>query len=102
MPHDLELETIIHALNMWRHYLLDKMFVLMRDHNGMRYLFDQPNLNARKYRWLAMLSEFDFKIRYIKGKEKRLANSLSRRVQLNHVAIVISYGTNLQDRILHA
>ena len=40
VTHDLELETIIHALNMWRHYLLDKRFILMSDHNGLRYLFD--------------------------------------------------------------
>ena len=35
MTHDLELETIIHALNMWRHYLLGRMFIMMSDHNGL-------------------------------------------------------------------
>ena len=45
--HDLELPVIIHALKMWRHYLLSKMFALMSDNNNLRYLFDQPNLNAR-------------------------------------------------------
>lgn len=64
---DLELTTIIHALNMWRHYLLGRRFVLMSDHSRLRYLFNQPNLNSRKARWLAMLSEFDFEIIYIKG-----------------------------------
>jgi len=47
VTHDLELTTIIHALKMWRHYLLGRRFVLMSDHSGLRYLFDQPNLNAR-------------------------------------------------------
>ena len=36
VTHDLELETIIHALNMWRHYLLGRRFVLLSDHNGLR------------------------------------------------------------------
>ena len=67
--HDLELATIIHAMKMRRHYLLAKWFVLMSNHSGLRYLFDQPNLNAMQARWLANLSEFEFKIRYIKGKE---------------------------------
>jgi len=47
---DLELETIIHALKMWRNCLLSRRFILMSDHGGLRYLFDQPNLNARKAR----------------------------------------------------
>ena len=46
--HDLELAVIIHVLKMWRHYLLGRRFTLMSDHSGLRYLFDQSNLNARK------------------------------------------------------
>ena len=57
----------------------------MSDHNGLRYLFDQPNLNARKARWLATLSEFDFEIRYIKGKENRVADALSKRAQVEFI-----------------
>ena len=80
MTHDLELEAIIHALKMWRYYLLGKRFVLMSDHIGLRYLFDQPNLNTRQARWLATINDFDFDIRYIKGKENKVADALNRRV----------------------
>ena len=66
--HDLELAAIIHALKMWRHYLLGRRFVVVSDHSGLKYFFDQLNLNARQARWLAMTSEFDFEIKYIKGK----------------------------------
>jgi hypothetical protein len=45
--HDLELATIIHALRKWRNYLMGRRFELRTDHNGMKYLFDQPTLNAR-------------------------------------------------------
>jgi hypothetical protein len=45
--HDLELEAIVHALRKWRHYLMGKIFELRIDHNGLKYLFDQPTLNAR-------------------------------------------------------
>jgi hypothetical protein len=37
--HDLELETIVHALKMWMHYLMGKMFELRIDHSGLKYLF---------------------------------------------------------------
>ena len=80
VTHDLELAAIIHALNMWRHYLLVRRFVFMSDHGGLRYIFDLLNLNAMQDRWLAMISEFDFEIRYIKGKENRVVDDLSGRV----------------------
>jgi len=35
---------------------------------------------------LATLHEFDFEIRYIKGKENRVVDALSRRVWVNHIA----------------
>jgi hypothetical protein len=50
--HDLELAAIVHALRKWRHYLMGKRFELRTDHNGLKYLFDQPNLNARQNIWL--------------------------------------------------
>lgn len=78
--HDIELASIIHALMMWRHYLLRRMFVLMSDHIGLRYLFDQLNLNTWQARWLATINEFDFEIKYIKGKENMVAYALSRWV----------------------
>jgi hypothetical protein len=40
----------------------------MIDHSGLKYLFDQPKLNARQARWMEILSEFDFNIKHIKGK----------------------------------
>ena len=34
-PHDLELADIVHALQMWRHYLIGKHFELRFDHHGL-------------------------------------------------------------------
>jgi hypothetical protein len=68
VTHDLELVAIIHPLKMWRHYFLGRIFFLMTDHSGLRYLFDQPKLNARQARCMALLCEFDFEIKHIKGK----------------------------------
>ena len=41
---DLEFATIVHALNMWRHYLMGRRFELIMDHCGLKYLFDQPTV----------------------------------------------------------
>ena len=46
--HDLELEAIIHALKMWRNYLMGRTLLLNIDNMSLKYLFDQPNLNVRQ------------------------------------------------------
>jgi hypothetical protein len=43
----LEIVSIVHALNMWRHYLMGKKYELRTDHGGIKYLFEQPTLNAK-------------------------------------------------------
>ena len=51
--HDLELAAISHALNMWRHYLMGRKFLLKTNNMSMKYLFEQPDMNTRQARWLA-------------------------------------------------
>ena len=31
----------------------------MTDNKGLKYMLDEPNLNARQARWLVFLSEYD-------------------------------------------
>ena len=59
---------------------MGRIFELRTDHCDMKYLFDQPTLNARKVRWLEFLCEFDFEIKHIKGKENKVVDALSRKV----------------------
>jgi hypothetical protein len=100
--HDLELAAIVHALKKWRHYLLGRKFILMTDHCGLRHLFDQPKFNARQARWMALLSEFDFKIKHIKGKENKVADSLSRSMKTIRLAVVSTWETNVGERVKNA
>jgi hypothetical protein len=65
---------------MWRHYIMVRKFLLLTDNSGVKYLFSQPNVNARQARWIAFLSKFDFGVRHIKGKENKVAYALIRRV----------------------
>lgn len=86
---------------MQRHYILGERFALVRDHSGLRYLFNQPNLNASQARCLDTLSEFDFETRCIKGKENQVVDCFNKRVNANHISTVSCYGKNLRDNILH-
>ena len=44
VTHDLELVAIVHALKMWRHYLMGRKFELRIEHCGLKCLFDHPML----------------------------------------------------------
>jgi hypothetical protein len=96
--HDLELASIVHSLKKWRHYLMGKRFELRTDHNGLKYLFDYPSLNAMHRRWLEFLCEYDFDIKHIKGKEKKLVDALSRRVHELHDTNINMHQNDLKGR----
>jgi hypothetical protein len=100
--HDLELAAIVNALRKWRHYLMGKRFELRTDHNGLKFLFDQPNLNARQSRWLEFLSEYDFDIKHIKGKENKVVDALSRKVHELHSTTISMYQTDVKRKNLEA
>ena len=43
--HDLELAAVVFALKMWRHYLYGVSFKIYTDHQSLKYIFTQKNLN---------------------------------------------------------
>jgi hypothetical protein len=78
---------------------MGRIFLLMTYHYGLRNLFDQPKLNARQARWMALLSEFDFEIKHIKGKENRVADALSRSVKMIHLETMSTYKMDVRERV---
>ena len=79
---------------------MGRIFERRTDHCGLKYLFDQPTLNARQARWLQFLCEFDFEIKHIKGKENKVADALSRKVQEMHVASLSICQSDLRQQIV--
>jgi hypothetical protein len=99
VTHDLKLASIVHALRKWRHYLMENRSELRTDQNGLKYLFDHPNLNARQSRWLEFLSEYDFDIKHIEGKENKVVDALNKRVHELHATTISMYQSDLKDKI---
>ena len=80
---------------------MGRRFKLRTDHCGMKYLFDNPTINDRKARWLEFLCEFDFEIENIKGKENKVADALSRKMQEMHVASLSIFQLKLRQQIVN-
>lgn len=52
----------------------------MTNHHSLINYFKQPTLNAKKAHWADFLSEFNFEIKCLKGKENQVADALSQKV----------------------
>ena len=49
--YDQELAAMVHALKIWRHYLLGHRCQIYTDHKSLKYVFTQNDLNLRQRRW---------------------------------------------------
>ena len=77
--HDLELAAVIHALRIWRHYLYGAQFEIFTDHQSLKYIFSQKELNLRQRRWVEFMKDYDFSLNYHPGKANIVADALSRK-----------------------
>ena len=80
--YDLEFYAIVQTLKHWRHYLVHKEFILLTDHEALKYINGQYKLGRRHAKWVAYLQEFTFSLRHLSGSLNRVADALSRRSSL--------------------
>jgi hypothetical protein len=62
--HDLELAAVVHALKIWRHYMIGNRCRIFTDHKSLKYIFTQKDLNLRQRRWLELIKDYDLDIQY--------------------------------------
>jgi hypothetical protein len=69
----------IWSMEKFRYYLAGKRFVLDTDHKSLEYIQKKAEFGTgRINRWLFRLSQFDFEVRYVQGKDVICADALSR------------------------
>ncbi|GJW15117.1 putative reverse transcriptase domain-containing protein [Tanacetum coccineum] len=103
--HDLELGVVVFALKMWRHYLYGMKCVVFTDHKSLQHILDQKELNMRQHRWLELLSDYDYEIRYHLRKANVVVDALSQKERnkpLRVRALALTIGLNLPVQILNA
>jgi hypothetical protein len=64
----------------------------------LKYFFGKPTLNVRKSWWLEFLSEHEFDIKNIKGKDNKVDDALNRRVHEMHATTISMYKLYLKDK----
>jgi hypothetical protein len=73
----------VHALKIWRHYLISHRCKICSDHKRLKYIFTQTDLNLRQRRWLELIKDYDVRINYHPGKANIIADAFSHKKYLN-------------------
>ncbi|GJR74383.1 putative reverse transcriptase domain-containing protein [Tanacetum coccineum] len=100
-----KLGAVVFALKIWRHYLYGTKCTVFTDHKSLQHILDQKELNMRQRRWLELLTDYDFEIRYHPLKANVVADALSRKERIKPLrvrALVMTIGLDLPKKILEA
>ena len=79
IPHTIGVSSSCVCLKNLEHYLYGVHCDICTNHETLKYLFTQNELNVRQERWLDLLTDYDFDIHYYLGKANRVADALSRK-----------------------
>lgn len=77
-----ELLGIVDSCKHFKPYLWGRHFDIECDQYPLQWLFSLKDPSSRLYRWRVKLEDFDFDIRYVKGKTNYVADALSR-IEIN-------------------
>jgi hypothetical protein len=86
--HDLELAAVVMALQTWHHYLLGNVVHIYTEHKSLKYIFTQPDLNMRQWRWLELIKDYELEVHYHPGKTNVMADALSHKAHYNCLSAV--------------
>jgi hypothetical protein len=92
--HDLELAAMVHALKIWRHYVMETKCQIYTDFKSLKYIFTQKDLNMRQRCWLELIKDYDLEIHYHPGKANLVTDALSRKSHAN-MAMVFQFPKEL-------
>ncbi|GKC54774.1 putative reverse transcriptase domain-containing protein [Tanacetum coccineum] len=93
------------VIALWRHYFYGTKCVVFTDHKSLQYILNQKELNLRQRRWIELLSDYDYEIRYHPGKANVVADALSQKERnrpLRVRALMMTIHNDLPKQILEA
>jgi hypothetical protein len=77
--YDKELYALVRTLQTWQHYLWPREFIIHSDHEALKHIRTQTNLNLHHASWVEFIESFPYIIKHKNGKENIIADALSHR-----------------------
>ena len=78
-----EVLGILSVFKKLRYYLVGKQFVLLTDVKAINYFKNNASTSAKLTRWLILMSEYEYKVGHVPGKQFVVPDYLSRFVSYN-------------------
>jgi hypothetical protein len=77
--YDKEFYALVRTLQTWQHYLWPREFIIHSDHEALKHICTQINLNRRHASRVEFIESFPYIIKHKNGKENIIADALSCR-----------------------
>jgi hypothetical protein len=81
--YDKELYALVHVLEIWQYYLWPKEFIIHSDHESLKHIIGQENLNKCHAKWVEFIETFHTSLSIRKGKTMSLP--------LHYLDIILCY-----------
>ncbi|KAF1326791.1 reverse transcriptase, partial [Globisporangium splendens] len=98
-----ELLAIMHALRVWRIYLVDKPFMVETDHKSLETILTQKTTNRRIARWFNELAEFQPQFYGLRAK--LMASQMPcpdvQTLNIKQLKLVIPDDEDLKNRVIY-
>ena len=80
--------AVVEYVRHFRHYLYGQNFIVVTDHQALRWLHSVKDPSSRLMRWRLKLRDFQYEIVYKSGKTNKNADALSRNTpEMNDVRV---------------
>ena len=68
--------ALVRVLEIWQHYLWPKEFIIHSDHEALKFLKSQSNLNKRHAKWVEFIESFPYIIKHKRGMDNVVADAV--------------------------
>jgi hypothetical protein len=75
--YDKELYALVCTLQTWQHYLWHREFIIHSDHEALKHICTQKNLNHRHAKWVEFIKSFPYIIKHKNEKDNVIVHALS-------------------------
>jgi hypothetical protein len=83
--------AILEALLKWEYKLISYHIHVVTDHEALEFFKMQKNLSGRQACWMEFLSRSGFDIRYVKGQDNKVADTLSCYYEYRYMGRYLSH-----------
>jgi RNase H-like domain found in reverse transcriptase len=71
--------VLLETVKKWRHYLIGTKFIIKTDQMSLKHLLEQRVNQTMQHKGLCKLLGLDYTIKYKRGVENKVADTLSRK-----------------------